>query len=126
MPTWNYAAIHAYGVPEFYDDPARLHAHVSALTDRHEGGRADPWAVTDAPEAFVRSQLRGIVGFRLPIARLDGKAKSSQNRSAEDRAGVVAGLRAEDEPPRARSPTGSRSDRHETGRVARVQDSASY
>ena len=42
VPTWNYAVIHAYGVPEFYDDPARLHAHVSALTDRHEGGRADP------------------------------------------------------------------------------------
>ena len=58
--------------------------------------------MTDAPEAFARSQLRGIVGFRLPIARLDGKAKSSQNCSAEDRAGVVAGLRAEDRSRRER------------------------
>lgn len=94
VPTWNYAAIHAYGTPEFYDDPARLHAHVSALTARHEAGRAEPWAVADAPEKFVAGQLRGIVGLRLPIARLDGKAKFSQNRSAEDRSGAAAGLRA--------------------------------
>lgn len=93
VPTWNYAAIHAYGRAEFYDDPERLRAHVAALTDRHEAGRATPWDVGDAPEAFVRGQLRGIVGLRLPIARIDGKAKFSQNRSAEDRAGAAAGLR---------------------------------
>jgi transcriptional regulator len=98
VPTWNYAAVHAYGAAEFYDDPGRLHAHVSALTARHEAGRAEPWAVTDAPEKFVAGQLRGIVGLRLPIARIEGKAKFSQNRGPEDRAGVVAGLRAEDDP----------------------------
>ena len=95
VPTWDYAAIHAYGVAEFYDDPGALHAHVSALTDRHEAGRAEPWAVGDAPDAFVASQLRGIVGLRLAIGRIDGKAKFSQNRSAEDRAGAAAGLRAD-------------------------------
>lgn len=95
VPTWNYAAIHAYGAAEFYDDPERLRAHVGALTDRQETGRAAPWAVNDAPEKFVASQLRGIIGLRLAIARIDGKAKFSQNRSAEDRASAAAGLRAE-------------------------------
>jgi transcriptional regulator len=92
VPTWNYVAIHAYGVAEFFEDADRLREVVSRLTDLHEQPRADPWAVTDAPEAFVRAQLRGIVGLRLPITRIDGKRKMSQNRSAEDRAGVAAGL----------------------------------
>lgn len=94
VPTWNYAAVHAYGTPEFFADPDRLRAVVARLTDRHEAGRADPWSVDDAPETFVRAQLRGIVGLRLPIARVEGKRKFSQNRSAADRAGVVRGLRA--------------------------------
>jgi transcriptional regulator len=98
VPTWNYAAVHAYGAPEFFDDPARLRGVVVRLTERHESGRAEPWAVDDAPEAFVKAQLRGIVGVRLPVARLEGKRKFSQNRSAADRAGVVRGLRAEGQP----------------------------
>jgi transcriptional regulator len=53
--------------------------------------------VTDAPEEFIKSQLRGIVGLRMPITRIDGKRKMSQNRSAEDRAGVVDGLAASDD-----------------------------
>jgi transcriptional regulator len=58
------------------------------------GSRAKPWAVTDAPEAFIRAQLRGIVGLRLPITRHRGQAEMSQNWTAEDRAGVAAGLAA--------------------------------
>jgi transcriptional regulator len=92
VPTWNYVAVHAYGSPEFFDDPARLLDAVTRLTDRHEAGRADPWAVSDAPPRFIEGQLRGIRGLRLPIARLEGKRKMSQNRSAEDRAGVAGGL----------------------------------
>ncbi len=92
VPTWNYVAVHAYGSPEFFDDPARLLDAVTRLTDRHEAGRADPWAVSDAPPRFIEGQLRGIRGLRLPIARLEGKRKMSQNRSAEDRAGVADGL----------------------------------
>lgn len=99
VPTWNYVAIHAYGPIEFFEDADRLLDAVTRLTDRHERPRAEPWAVTDAPEAFVHSQLRGIVGLRLPITRLDGKRKMSQNRSAEDRAGVAAGLAASDHAP---------------------------
>jgi transcriptional regulator len=98
VPTWNYVAVHAYGEPEFFDDAVRLRDAVTRLTDLHEAPRSDPWAVTDAPEAFVRSQLRGIVGLRLPMARIEGKRKMSQNRSAEDRAGVAAGLAASERP----------------------------
>ncbi|MBS0558636.1 MAG: FMN-binding negative transcriptional regulator [Proteobacteria bacterium] len=96
VPTWNYVAIHAYGMLEVFDDAERLHALVSRLTDRHEAPRAAqgevPWAVDDAPAPFVQGQLKGIRGFALPIARLQGKWKMSQNRAEADRAGVVAGL----------------------------------
>jgi transcriptional regulator len=96
VPTWNYVAVHAHGTPEFYEDEARLLETVTRLTDRHEADRADPWSVSDAPARFVQGQLRGIVGLRLPIARLEGKRKMSQNRSPEDRAGVARGLAASD------------------------------
>ena len=92
VPTWNYVAVHAYGPVEFFEDAERLLAVVSRLTEAHERPRAAPWAVADAPDAFVASQLKGIVGLRMPIGRLEGKRKVSQNRSAADRAGVVAGL----------------------------------
>jgi transcriptional regulator len=94
VPTWNYVAVQARGPVEFFDDPDRLLDVVKRLTDLHEGGRASPWAVSDAPPDFVRAQIRGIVGLRMPIARLEGKRKMSQNRSAADRAGVAAGLSA--------------------------------
>ena len=92
VPTWNYVAVHATGPIEMIDDPAKLHAIVSRLTDTHEAGRPAAWGVGDAPADFVRGQLKGIVGFRIPIARLEGKWKMSQNRPAADRAGVAAGL----------------------------------
>ena len=95
VPTWNYVAIHAYGSLEFIDDPARLRAHVTAMTDRHEAARPSPWAVSDAPDDFIESMLRGIVGFRLTVTRLEGKRKMSQNRSMDDRLGVAAGLDAD-------------------------------
>lgn len=94
VPTWNYVTVHAWGIPEFFTDPARLRAVVSALTDRHEAGRPDPWRVDDAPEPFLTAHLRGIIGFRMPLTRIEGKVKMSQNRSAADRAGAAAGLRA--------------------------------
>ena len=92
VPTWNYIAVHAYGPVEFFDNTERLHEVVTRLTNLHEQSRAEPWAVTDAPENFIRAQLRGIVGLRLPITRLEGKRKMSQNRSEADRRGVAAGL----------------------------------
>lgn len=93
VPTWNYVAIHAYGPLEVFDDPARLLDVVTRLTDRHEAERAKPWAVSDAPADFIDGMLKGIVGIALPIVRLEGKAKLSQNRSAADQERVIAGLR---------------------------------
>lgn len=95
VPTWNYVAIHAYGSIEFFDDRERLRDVVTRLTDRQESSRAEPWAVTDAPGDFIDMMLKGIVGFAVSITRLEGKWKMSQNRPAEDRAGVVAGLEAD-------------------------------
>lgn len=95
VPTWNYVAIHAYGPVTFFNDADRLLSVVTRLTDREEGKRAAPWAVGDAPVDFIDGMLKGIVGFALPITRLEGKWKMSQNRPSEDRAGVVAGLTAD-------------------------------
>lgn len=93
VPTWNYVAVHAYGSVEFFEDETRLLDVVTHLTNLHEGERASPWAVSDAPADFIQSQLRGIVGLRMPITRVEGKQKLSQNRSEKDRDGVAAGLK---------------------------------
>jgi len=98
VPTWNYVAVHAYGPVEFFEDADRLLEIVTRLTNLHEGDRASPWAVSDAPADFIQSQLKGIVGLRMPITRLEGKRKMSQNRNAADRAGVVSGLSSSDRP----------------------------
>ncbi len=95
VPTWNYVAVHARGRVTFFDDEERLLDLVAKLTRRHEAPRQAPWAVSDAPPDYVRANLRAIVGFELPIAKLEGKWKMSQNRSAEDRAGVADGLERE-------------------------------
>ncbi|MDM8350607.1 FMN-binding negative transcriptional regulator [Pseudomonas sp. sp1636] len=92
VPTWNYIAVHARGRAEVFDDTGRLLALVSRLSAHHEAGRAQPWAVGEAPQDYIDSMLRAIVGFALPIQRLDGKWKLGQNRSAADQAGVRAGL----------------------------------
>jgi transcriptional regulator len=94
VPTWNYAVVHAYGRLEVMNDAEWLLRHVSELTAQQEKGESKPWAVTDAPKTFVDAMLRGIVGFRFAIARLEGKWKMSQNRETQDRAGVVSGLSA--------------------------------
>ncbi|MDQ0319032.1 transcriptional regulator [Pararhizobium capsulatum DSM 1112] len=92
VPTWNYAAVHASGPVDFFDDTDRLLDVVSRLTNLHESSRKAPWAVTDAPENYIKAQLRGIVGIRMPIVNLNGKRKMSQNRPEEDRKGVKRGI----------------------------------
>jgi len=101
VPTWNYVAVHASGPVRFFDEPERLLAIVTALTAKHEGKRAAPWAVSDAPADYVQTMLKAIVGFEMPIAGLEGKWKMSQNRTAEDRAGTAEGLRREGGPEEA-------------------------
>ena len=98
VPTWNYLAVHAYGTAEVFDDAERLLALVSRLSDKYEADRSAPWSVSDAPADYIESMLKAIVGFRLPITRLDGKRKLSQNRDAADQAGVRKGLLANSNP----------------------------
>lgn len=92
VPTWNYVAVHAYGPVEFFQDPQRLLEAVTMLTNIYEHPREDPWQVTDAPDDYIASQLKGIVGVRIPVTRYEGKRKMSQNRPEADRAGVARGL----------------------------------
>lgn len=94
VPTWNYETVHAYGQAEVFTDAQRLLQVVSGLTDRHEARQAQPWSVSDAPKDYIDGMLKAIVGFSIPIARLEGKRKLGQNRSNADLQGVKAGLSA--------------------------------
>ncbi|WP_018181525.1 FMN-binding negative transcriptional regulator [Kaistia granuli] len=92
VPTWNYVTVHAWGTPRVLESTEWLRQQVGELTDVSERVHARPWSVDDAPEPFVAGQLKGIVGLEIPIARIEGKWKVSQNRSLADRHGVVDGL----------------------------------
>jgi transcriptional regulator len=92
VPTWNYVTVHAWGTPRVIDDPDWLRQQIGELTDLNERERQVPWSVDDAPASFVTSQIKGIVGLEIPIARIEGKWKVSQNRALSDRHGVVEGL----------------------------------
>lgn len=96
VPTWNYAVVHAYGPLRIVDDRRWLRDLVGRLTAHHESRRAAPWRVSDAPDDFVEQMLGAIVGIEIPLTRLHGKWKVSQNRPAKDREGVVTGLLAEE------------------------------
>ena len=93
VPTWNYITAHVYGELVVHDDPVWVEDLVRRLTGKHEADREHPWSVDDAPRAFIEGQLRAIVGVELVVSRIEAKAKLSQNRSAEDVEGVIAGLR---------------------------------
>lgn len=95
VPTWNYVAVHAAGPLEFIRDEARLRAHLERLTTIFEAGLETPWALSDAPDAYVERMLKKVVGFEMRIGLLTGKWKLSQNRPAADQAGVVEGLAGE-------------------------------
>ncbi|MDP3082734.1 MAG: FMN-binding negative transcriptional regulator [Rubrivivax sp.] len=94
VPTWNYTVVHAHGVLQVIDDAPWLRALVGRLTAHHEAAQARPWSVDDAPADFVAQTLRAIVGIELPLTRLVGKWKVSQNRSDADRSGVADALQA--------------------------------
>jgi len=98
VPTWNYVAVHAHGVLQTFDEPADLRELLRKLTDRHERAMPRPWRVDDAPSDYIDRNLAAITGLRLPIERLEGKWKLSQNRTEADREGVLAGLDALDDP----------------------------
>lgn len=92
VPTWNYVTVHAWGSPRVIDDAQWIGNQIGRLTRSQEAGRPEPWAVEDAPADFIAAQIKGIAGLEIPIARIEGKWKVSQNRSREDRDGVVRGL----------------------------------
>jgi transcriptional regulator len=92
VPTWNYVTVHCWGTPRVIDDADWLRDQIGRLTRSQEQSRAEPWTVEDAPADFIAAQIKGIAGLEIPIARIEGKWKLSQNRSDADRAGVAAGL----------------------------------
>jgi transcriptional regulator len=100
VPTWNYTIVHAYGTPRLIHEAARLRPLLVALVDYHEGGFDAAWdmAVLDAHEGYMDKMMAAIVGFEMPINRLEGKFKLSQNRTTGDQAGVIAALLASDAP----------------------------
>ena len=93
VPTWNYAAVHAYGKPKVISGPAATADVVGRLTDTYESNATGNWSMDDLPQDFIDSQIKGIVAFEMPIERVEGKFKLSQNRRPGDRAGVIRGLR---------------------------------
>lgn len=95
VPTWNYAVVHAYGIPKAIEDPAWILNLITELSDAHEASQKLPWKVSDAPADFTERLIEMIVGIEIPIARLEGKWKVSQNRPRADRLGVAAGLEAQ-------------------------------
>ena len=94
VPTWDYVLAHVYGELVVHDDPTWLEMLVRRLTDRHEAANEHSWSVDDAPPNYISGQLRAIVGVEIRIARIEAQAKLSQNRSAADIQGVIAGLEA--------------------------------
>lgn len=98
VPTWNYVAVHAWGVPRVIEDEDELRAIVSRLADVHEAKQPRPWSVADAPQQYITAMLRGIVGIAIPIARIQGKWKLDQDETDVDLRGAVDGLRASGDP----------------------------
>jgi transcriptional regulator len=92
VPTWNYAVVHAYGPLKIIEDPAWLLSHLTSLTTQHEAPSTNPWHISDAPADYIASQIKGIVGIELPISRIEGKWKVSQNKSDRTRLAVEQGL----------------------------------
>jgi transcriptional regulator len=92
VPTWNYAVVQARGPARVVEDAGWLLSQINAITGKHEGQRDRPWSVGDAPDDFIRAQLKGIIGVEIEIAEIEGKWKVSQNRPIADREGVARGL----------------------------------
>ena len=114
VPTWNYVAVHASGRPRLVEEPARVTALLARMVATYEAGRAEPWRFDSLPADYVAAMCRAIVAFELPIDRLEGKAKLSQNRPAADLAGAIRGLEATGDPV-ARATAALMAERSRTG-----------
>lgn len=98
VPTWNYITVQAWGKPAVIEDPVWLRRLLEDLTGAEEGQRPQPWLPSDAPEDYLAAMMQAIVGLEIPIARIEGKWKLSQNREDADRRGVIEGMGAPDDP----------------------------
>ena len=98
VPTWNYLAVHAYGTPRLMEDAAEVRAMLERLVAIHEAGAATPWSMAGNDETYTARMQRGIAAFEIPVARLEAKAKLSQNKTPEVRGRVVEALRAAADP----------------------------
>jgi transcriptional regulator len=97
VPTWNYAVVHASGLPVAIEDKDWLLDHLNQLTNLHEADQVLPWKVSDAPPDYIERMIGAIVGIEIPISKLVGKWKISQNRPEQDKLGIVAGLLAKED-----------------------------
>jgi transcriptional regulator len=97
VPTWNYVAVHAYGIPRVIEDRAELLGLLKASVQLYESGFEKPWQL-DVPQKFLETMMDMIVGFEIPISRLEGKFKLNQNRPAADRRSVIRELNRSSDP----------------------------
>jgi len=95
-PTWNYAAVHAYGTLKIIDDPAWVRRQLQAMTDEFEAEFPEPWSISDAPADFTERLITQIIGIEISVSRLQGKWKVSQNQPPENRSSVIEALRESD------------------------------
>lgn len=100
VPTWNYATVHVWGKPEVVADDGWLRRQLDDITGLQEGRRPLPWSTNDAPADYLTAQRQALIGIEILIVRIEGKWKMSQNRNDADRAGVIDGLREENDPHR--------------------------
>jgi len=114
VPTWNYAAVHAYGPTRRIADTDWLRDFVRRLSERHEAREPAPWDMQGLPEPYVQSMLNGIVGIEIAVSRLEGKFKLSQNRPAVDRPRIIAALERRADP-----------DSHAVAQLMREREAAS-
>jgi transcriptional regulator len=100
VPTWNYATVQVRGNAAVTEDAAWLRRQLGDLTALHEKSRPQPWSVSDAPADYLANQMKAIIGIEIPISRIDGKWKMSQNKDGADRNGVITGMRSGADPHR--------------------------
>lgn len=96
VPTWNYATVQMWGIPKVIEEASWLRQQLTGLTALHEGKQPQPWHLEDAPAGYIAANMKGIIGIEIAVTRREGKWKMSQNRTAVDVDGVIAGLRAGD------------------------------
>lgn len=94
LPSWNYAVVHAYGMPRLIDDRVWLLNHLSALAEQNESRMPQPWKLAEAPPEFIAQSAEHLIGMEIPITRLVGKWFTSQQRTTADRESLMGALRA--------------------------------